>query len=161
LERTDASRLVILGDLFHARAGRVAPPTLAAVRAWRAERQDLDIILVRGNHDRHAGDPPGDLGISCVDGPVTCSPFVLAHHPVASSFGYTLAGHLHPAVALVGLGRMRERLPCFHIGGGIGVLPAFGSFTGTALVRPRAGDRIFVIAEDEIAEIAVPAVPRR
>ncbi|MEP6572017.1 MAG: ligase-associated DNA damage response endonuclease PdeM [Gemmatimonadota bacterium] len=156
LERTGASRLIILGDLFHARAGRIAEPTLAAVRDWRARRAHLDILLIRGNHDRHAGDPPNDLAISCMDAPVAFGPFVLAHHPVVSVDGYTLAGHLHPAIALVGSGRRRERLPCFHLGDQIGVLPAFGSFTGTALVRPGAGDRIFVIADDQVAEISVP-----
>jgi len=33
------------------------------------------------------------------------------------------------------------------------VLPAFGGFTGGATVRPRRGDRVFVVAEEEIVEV--------
>jgi metallophosphoesterase superfamily enzyme len=64
-----------------------------------------------------------------------------------------LAGHLHPAVALGGPGRQRERLPCFLFGPRRGILPAFGSFTGAATVRPTAGERVFVVAGDEVLQV--------
>src|SRR6185312_13071208 len=54
LDRTGAHRIVILGDLFHAAAGRAAKNTVAELRRWRSARADIDILLVRGNHDRHA-----------------------------------------------------------------------------------------------------------
>jgi DNA ligase-associated metallophosphoesterase len=152
LERTDARRLVILGDLFHARAGK-APATLDVVRAWRERYAHLPIVLVRGNHDRHAGDPPADLGISCCDPPCADPPFILSHHPFESPEGYVLAGHVHPSVTLRGAGRQRERLPCFHFGPRVGVLPAFGDFTGTADVAVEPGDRVFVVAGDRVMRV--------
>lgn len=153
LERTRARRLVVLGDLLHARAGR-APQTLAAVAAWRQEQNALEIELVRGNHDRGAGDPPAEWDIACVDAPRVLPPFVLQHHPAVSADGYALAGHIHPAVQLVGAGRQRVKLACFWFGAQVGVLPAFGGFTGTALVEPQVGDRVFVIADDEVVAVA-------
>ena len=66
--------------------------------------------------------------------------------------GYALAGHVHPAVRLRGEGESL-RLPCFWFGARYGVLPAFGAFTGTAEVRPREGDQVFVIAEDEVLRV--------
>ncbi len=150
LDRTDARRLVVLGDLFHARAGRVATLTLAALRRWRGLRSEIEILLVRGNHDRHAGDPPADLRINCVDDPAFVPPFVLRHQPASSPAGYTLAGHVHPGVVLAGPGRQRERLPCFLFGGDVAVLPAFGSFTGLGIVEAEPGDRLFVVADDEV-----------
>jgi hypothetical protein len=33
------------------------------------------------------------------------------------------------------------------------VLPAFGSFTGFGPVRPAPGDRLYVIAEDEVLAV--------
>src|SRR5690242_10324517 len=69
LERTGATRVVFLGDLLHAREGR-SPETLRVVGQWRASRADVDMVLVRGNHDRHAGDPPESLGIRCIDPPL-------------------------------------------------------------------------------------------
>jgi DNA ligase-associated metallophosphoesterase len=152
LERTGARRLVFLGDLLHARTGR-APATLATARAWRERHAATEMLLVRGNHDRGAGDPPPELGIACVDPPLVEPPFVLAHHPEPSPEGYVLAGHLHPGVRLAGAGRQRERLPCFWLGAGVGVLPAFGDFTGLAEVRPAPGDRVLVVAGDEVVEV--------
>jgi DNA ligase-associated metallophosphoesterase len=154
LERTGARRLVILGDLFHARAGR-APRTLAAARAWRERHADLAITLIRGNHDRHAGDPPGELRIDCCDPPCAEPPFVLSHHPFAAAEGYVLAGHLHPSVTLRGAGRQRQRLPCFHFGAHAAVLPAFGDFTGTAEVTVAPGDRVYVVAGERVMEVRV------
>jgi DNA ligase-associated metallophosphoesterase len=152
LERSGAARLVILGDLFHAREGK-SPATLAAARAWRERHASLPVTLIRGNHDRHAGDPPGELRIDCCDPPCLEPPFVLAHHPFDSPHGYVLAGHVHPSVTLRGVGRQRERLPCFHLGERRGILPAFGEFTGTADVAVSPGDRVYVVAGERVIQI--------
>jgi DNA ligase-associated metallophosphoesterase len=149
LARTGARRLVFLGDLFHAREGK-APRTLEVLRSWRRSHPGLRVTLVRGNHDRHAGDPPPELGIECCDPPCAAAPFVLLHHPAEHPAGYALAGHVHPSVTLRGRGRQSQRLPCFHFGPRVGVLPAFGDFTGTAGVAPAPGDRVFVIAGGEV-----------
>jgi DNA ligase-associated metallophosphoesterase len=149
LERTGAESLVILGDLFHARVGREAPATLALLGGWRARRHALDVLLVRGNHDVGAGDPPTELGVRCVDEPWEAPPFQLRHHPEAST-AYVLAGHVHPAVRLGGHGGLSERLPAFVFGERVGLLPAFGSFTGGGHVPLAPGDRVYVIAEDEV-----------
>jgi DNA ligase-associated metallophosphoesterase len=159
LDRTGARRLVVLGDYLHARTGRVAG-TLDALAAWHARRPDLEQLLVRGNHDRHAGDPPPELGVRCVDAPLVEPPFALAHHPDPTPEGYVLAGHLHPGVRLTGPGRQRERLPCFWIGGAVMVLPAFGDFTGLLDVAPAAGDRVGVIAGDRVVEATGPLPSR-
>jgi DNA ligase-associated metallophosphoesterase len=147
--RTEAQRLVFLGDLIHARSGR-AETTLAAIGAWREEHAALEITLVRGNHDRGAGDPPPAWNITCADAPLPMPPFILQHHPDPHETGYTLAGHLHPAVELRGRGKERLTLPCFWLGARVAVLPAFGGFIGGAVITPTATDRVFVIADDQI-----------
>ena len=147
LDRTSARRIIFLGDFLHAKEGR-APNTVGAIAEWRARHSSIDMILVRGNHDRHAGDPPAEIRIECVDAPLLDGPFALAHHPRAVSGSYVLAGHLHPSVVMTGPARMWERLPCFWLGTEVGVLPAFGDFTGVAEVSPADGDRVFVIARD-------------
>lgn len=155
IERTGAARLILLGDFFHARQGR-APETLRALGAWRGHHDRLEIVLVRGNHDRRAGDPAPDLRIHCVDAPMLEPPFILVHHPVQSDGGYVVAGHIHPGVRLSGPGGLRARLPCFWFGARCAVLPAFGQFTGLAPVSPHHDDRVFAIAEDEVIEVALP-----
>lgn len=153
VHRTGARRLVVLGDLFHARAGRIATRTLATLREWRERASRLEIQLVRGNHDRHAGDPPDDLRINCVNAPAFVPPFVLRHQPDPSPEGYTLAGHVHPALVVGGPALLRERLPCFLVRPQVTLLPAFGSFTGSAAVYPEACDRAFVIADGEVLAV--------
>ena len=149
---TGAERIVFLGDFLHAREGR-HPDTLESLARWREQHSALEMILVRGNHDQCAGDPPGHLRIDCLDGPLVEAPFVYAHRPKPSPDGYVLAGHIHPAVFLAGAGRQRERLSCFWFAGDVGVLPAFGEFTGLAEVSPAPNDRVWVIADDQLVEV--------
>ena len=156
LIRTGARRMVVLGDLFHAKAGRIASHTLAELRRWRSLAAPVEILLVRGNHDRHAGDPPTDLRINCVNAPAFVPPFVFRHEPVAKGDAYGLAGHVHPGITLLGRGLQQETLPCFLIGQTGALIPAFGSFTGFGTVEPGVGDRAFVTVEGEVLEVSLP-----
>lgn len=151
LDATAAHRLVVLGDFWHARAGRT-PAVAAEIAAWKDARPALDVVLVRGNHDR-AGPPPAGWG-DWLD-TLAYPPFMFGHFPEPSAAGYVLAGHLHPGVVLTGRGRERLRLPSFWFGPRVGVLPAFGPFTGAAAVPARPGDQLFAIAGDEV--VPVPA----
>jgi len=152
IDRTRASRVVFLGDFLHSAEARAAR-TLERFTAWREAHDGVNLTLVRGNHDRKAGDPPAEWRIDCVDAGASLGPFVLNHEPGASGAGYALAGHIHPAVRLSGDGDESLRLPCFWFAKRHGVLPAFGAFTGSAVVRPRPGDRVFVIAEEEVVRV--------
>lgn len=141
---TQARRLVVLGDFLHAAAGRV-PALDVAFRAWRDAHASLAITLVRGNHDDRAGDPPPSWGVEVVADPHAVPPFLACHAPCRPPTGYVLAGHLHPGVVLTGRDGA-ARLPCFVLGTRRAILPAFGSFTGLAIVKPEAGDRVVAIA---------------
>jgi DNA ligase-associated metallophosphoesterase len=70
IELTGARHILFLGDFLHARAAHAAS-TQAAMLAWRRRRCELILTLVRGNHDKHAGDPAAQLGIDLVDEPYT------------------------------------------------------------------------------------------
>lgn len=112
------------------------------------------MLIVRGNHDRGAGDPPETLRAQCLNAPVIEAPFVFQHHPKPSPVGYLLAGHTHPAIRLRGRGLERMRLLCFHFTRGVGTLPAFGSFCGSAIISPAEGDRVYAVAGDEVVPVA-------
>ena len=144
-----AARVAFLGDLLHSRQGR-QPRTLDAFRTWRARHAGVEMVLVRGNHDRHAGDPPGEWRIVCMDQPVVIGAFALCHDPQPVAGQYVLAGHVHPAVRLKGRGRDRARLPCFVLRRSHALLPAFGGFTGTYTLAPESGDRVYVVADDSV-----------
>ena len=147
-------RLVFLGDFLHAREGRNAN-TFAALAAWRGSHATLDVRLIRGNHDRRAGDPPSEVGIECIDGPVIEAPFALTHHPIAVAGRYVLAGHMHPCVTLSGAARQRERLRCFWFGADVGVLPAFGEFTGCASIEPSSSDAVWAVADERVMRVTI------
>lgn len=184
--RVNAGELVVLGDFFHGPESR-SPGVHRALVRWREALGPRRVTLVRGNHDRAAGDPPGELELRVVEGPWRLGPFVLRHEPTGDAGaqgpgrgralrerpgypgegargaslpspsdpdpGYEIAGHLHPAVRLEGRGRDRLRLPCFWVRPTQCILPAFGGLTGSGRVRPRSGDRIFVVGDGQVAEV--------
>ena len=151
VDKTGAERVIFLGDFIHAEAGR-ADKTAARFANWRDENAQVALVLVRGNHDEHAGDPPHEWRFTCLDEGVKLGPFFAAHQPRRRAGGYTLAGHIHPAVRLKGKDDAMN-LPCFWFGREVGVLPAFGAFTGSSVVRPQRGDHIYVVAEGEVMPV--------
>ena len=170
-----ARRLVVLGDLLHARQAH-APATLGPLAAWRDAHPRLACVLVRGNHDDRAGDPPAGLGFDCVDAGARLGPFRLCHEPAGdggdggdggapaagpggaadpAACGHRLCGHQHPAVRLHGRAGDSVRLPCFVVGRDETVLPAFGDFTGASIVARGRAARLYAIAGDRV--FALPA----
>ncbi|HEX7441203.1 MAG TPA: ligase-associated DNA damage response endonuclease PdeM [Caldimonas sp.] len=150
--RLEARRIVFLGDFLHSARSR-APATMGALSRWREAHAAVDLTLVRGNHDDRAGDPPAGLWIETVDEPFGLGGLALCHHPTPRRAGYVLGGHLHPCLHLGGRAFDRLRLPCFWFGAGVGVLPAFGAFTGMHPIRPQPGDRVFAIADERVSEV--------
>jgi DNA ligase-associated metallophosphoesterase len=152
VEATRARRIVFLGDFLHSARSHAAS-TLGAVARWRAKQPALELTLVRGNHDDRAGDPPAQLGFEVVDEPLVVGGLALCHHPKPRDGLYVLAGHLHPCVTLGGRAYDTLRLPCFHFGPQVGVLPAFGSFTGMHPIERTEPDRVFAVADDRVVEV--------
>lgn len=166
LQRCAAQRLVVLGDFLHA-AEAQSPALLAQLAHWRAAHPALQVLLVRGNHDRHAGDPPAPLALEGVNEPFDLGPFACCHHPQRHATRAVLAGHVHPAVQLRGAGRDALRLPCFCIehpqeGQGSGaagtlvLLPSFGAFTGSHTLAPAPGRRLFAAGAGRVWAVPPP-----
>lgn len=144
LQHYQPAQLVFLGDFLHAVQARTAS-VLQALDSWRASFAKLQCVLVRGNHDSHAGDPPPALQIEVVDEPYLLGPFAACHHPQTHPTHAVIAGHLHPALRLRGPARDRLRLPCFCFEDRQAILPAFGEFTGGWLVTPQPGLRQYAV----------------
>ena len=163
IAETAARRVVFLGDFLHS-ARSHARETLDALAGWRDLHAHIAMTLVRGNHDDRAGDPPSSLRIDAVDEPLAQGAFALCHHPRPVAGAYVLAGHWHPCVSVRGRGHDHLRLACFWFGddsgqdtaAAVGILPAFGSFTGMHGIERRAADRIYAIADGHVR--ALPAV---
>lgn len=123
LRRTNAQRLVSLGDSFHRDEGTT---TLA-----EADRARLDTLTKRaewlwlqGNHDPK----PHALGGRCLPY-VELAGLTLRHEPHKGAAG-VVAGHLHPAAHIHVAGRSTRR-PCFVHDNRLMLLPAYGASTGS------------------------------
>ena len=149
LNQHDCEQLIILGDFLHARAAH-SPDILASLSTWRKRHGTLKVVLVRGNHDRHAGDPPAALAIEVKDQPLLLEPFALQHEPVPHPSHPVLAGHVHPVYMLRGRARQRLRLPCFLVDAQVSLLPAFGEFTGGWEIAPTGASRVFLAGADRV-----------
>ena len=119
----------------------------------------MKLTLVPGNHDRSLKRIPAEWAFEIAgrehgDG----DPFLFVHDPadVAAKkrfSGCHVAGHWHPAVAL-GDGRTRRlTAPCFWHRPGLLVLPSFGTFTGSAVIGPESGDRVYAVAGGKVLEV--------
>jgi len=144
LNATESKRLVILGDLVHSRSSHQAE-LASAFKLWRAAHANLEILLIRGNHDRHAGPTPTDWRVETVAEPFADGPLGLAHYPQPGDQPH-LCGHLHPVVAVRDFDRSSVSLPCFVIDPTSLMLPAFGTFTGGLRIERTPGRKIVAVA---------------
>lgn len=165
LELTNAGELVVLGDLVHAKTS-LNPETLDQVLAWRSACPTVNVLVIRGNHDRRAGlDFPPEARFTIVDEPhLPPHPTRNIQHPTPSltyshypreNVGPHLCGHLHPVVALQDFDGSWVSAPCFHAEGNTLTLPAFGSFTGGHKVRPTETSQVYLATAKSV--VRVPA----
>lgn len=153
-----ARALVILGDVFHARAPKI-DTTLALISTWRENHPDLHWIIVPGNHDRHVPWATWLPGAEILPEESVLGPWCLAHHPPANPTGPTLCGHLHPGIAFGPARHRKIKAPCFWQNHRTLVLPAFGEFTGLHLIHRQPGDRVWIPTGQSVLEL--PGRPRR
>lgn len=145
---TGAERVVIAGDLLHAKVG-TTERVIERVGAWR-RTVAAAMLLVTGNHDRAADEVAGAWGIEQRGPDLRLGPFRFVHEPDGGvPDAFTWAGHLHPAVRLAA-GRDSVRLPCFCVGERVGVLPAFTRFSGRTTPALALADQAWAIADDRV-----------
>ncbi|MFM8702435.1 MAG: ligase-associated DNA damage response endonuclease PdeM [Planctomycetia bacterium] len=157
VETHDVQRLVVLGDLFHARSG-CTPQVFAEFAALRARIAATSVVLVLGNHDRAIGRLPDTLGLDACMAALDEPPFRFVHEPAtdlaATDRGlFTVAGHLHPTVAIRSPSGDRLADRCFVAEPALLVLPAFGSFTGGHRIAPVADTRLWSARDDGVADV--------
>lgn len=138
----EVDRIVVLGDLVH---HRVPPSVRERVADWRRQVR-VPFALVRGNHDRHEGVLPAEWDIADLGAVLDEGPFRFVHVPIVAPGRFVWAGHLHPGVHL-GAGL---RLAAFHLTPELGVLPAFGRFTGSKGLRAEPGHRVYAVGEGQV-----------
>jgi DNA ligase-associated metallophosphoesterase len=154
---TAATRLVILGDLFHA-AGGCTPEVFAEFAALRRRIAHTAVLLVIGNHDRRIGKLPAELGIDSCLRTLDEPPFHFVHEPSTQldepgRTAFTIGGHLHPTVSIRSPTGDRIADRCFVAEDSLLVLPAFGSFTGGHRVVPAPGLRLWIASDEGVVDV--------
>lgn len=141
IDRYQPSEVVILGDVVH-RA--VDAPALHTELRWLAlnvgERARLR--LIGGNHDRQLAATLAAAGIALeIDEAIEVGPHVLLHGDeshaatakerlaqLRAQSGRVILGHEHPAITLGDGVASRAKCPCFLVGPGLIVVPAFSAW---------------------------------
>lgn len=162
VQETAATRLLVLGDLFHARSG-CTERVFAEFTAARRSITGTEVVLVPGNHDRAVGRLPPDLGIDSAPPTVDEPPFHFVHEPGTPPpeprrTCFSVAGHLHPTVSIGAPSGDRVTERCFVAETALLILPAFGSFTGGGRVEAAAGVRIWIARDDGVVDVTRTAL---
>lgn len=148
---TQARRLLILGDFFHGKESNDEQMTMH-LRAWRDVVKEVEVTLVRGNHDKHAGDPCASLGFDCLNS-LTVDDVKFQHAPddePAPDGPGIVCGHIHPATTLVDFDSKVLKVPAFVVDERLLVVPAFGRFTGTAVMEKIPGRRFMIASHGRV-----------
>ena len=120
-------KLIIVGDMFHQKNINT---DIEYFRQWRFLFTELEIILIRGNHDKLKPEVYEELNIKTHQ-TLSLQGIDFIHEDTSKDqVGYTISGHLHPGVMLKGKGKQALKLPCFVVSKHQLILPAFSIFTG-------------------------------
>lgn len=157
IDEKQAMNILVLGDLFHSDRN----PEWEVFTEWlktELERGPLQSMhLIKGNHDVLLPMEWKMEGL-IVDTELHDSGLFFVHDPKeypVQQGEWTVCGHIHPAVRLVGEGRQSLRLPCWWLNQKTQQLtmPAFGSFTGSFTVRPNKEDTCYVTTGSAVLEV--------
>ncbi|MCS5489512.1 ligase-associated DNA damage response endonuclease PdeM [Algoriphagus limi] len=145
------SKVYFLGDLFHSDWNE----SWEELMDFLSRFEEINFYLVKGNHDILPRNIYENAPFELLNQPVFIERLVLSHEPlneVQEGF-LNLCGHIHPGVRLKGLGRQSVRVPCFYKNNQTLILPAFGEFTGLALVQASSDASIFGITPSKVFPI--------
>ncbi len=151
IEEHQPEKIIFLGDLFHSDKNS----DWHWFSLWRNKYAEINMVLIKGNHDIIQEKHFTDLNIS-VHQELVVKPFRMAHHPLkkqeveADETTYTLCGHIHPGVHLRGKGRDAVTLACYAFGAHQAILPSFGKFTGRVAIQHQEIDRVFGVLNDKV-----------
>ena len=126
VQNFEVKKLIVVGDFLH--SGKNTDFKL--FENWRNLHQNLEITLIKGNHDIRRADFLENLEITIIDDALYAAPFTFIHVPEDMENQFSVSGHLHPGVTVQLERRKSVRLPCFRVSENQLILPAFSRFTG-------------------------------
>lgn len=151
IKQYNPKTLLINGDMFH----HGLNTDIDEFSVWRKQYQELNFLLVKGNHDRLSDANYAAMNIEIHEPSFCLGPFCFVHDAPNGMEEelYPISGHVHPGVTIVGKAKQRLKFPCFYFGKDYAVLPAFSLFTGLYTVYPKANERIFAVTPKSVVEV--------
>lgn len=149
LEHFSAEKLIIAGDFFHADENS----ELDLFHRFRTEFENVDIILVKGNHDRLRTKIYSDFSIRLIKGNMVFENFGIAHDYDPNSKKPQISGHLHPGVFIKGRGRQYLKFPAFVYNSSNLILPAFSRFTGLYTRFPKDKFQYIAVLDKALLQV--------
>lgn len=149
------TQLLIVGDMFHSHANKEMDMFLK----WRNDVPGLHLRLIMGNHDILAKKFYKEANIEVTKQKLSVKNFCFTHdinetcEEEAGNTNFTFSGHVHPGIYMNGIGRQSLHFPCFYFTKDHAILPAFSKFTGTYKIKPKTGDKVFVLVEKKIVKL--------
>ncbi len=143
--------MYFLGDLFHSEWNE----GWETLNRFLMNFPTVRFHLIKGNHDILPAEFYGKSVFIIHNEPIELADFILSHEPMKDipAGKLNLCGHIHPGIRMTGRGRQSLRIPCFHLRQNQLTLPAFGNFTGLAMIRPAQNDSIYGITPEKVIQI--------
>jgi DNA ligase-associated metallophosphoesterase len=145
--------LLIAGDMFHSSANKEVDFFIK----WRNDFPQMEIKLIRGNHDILTKQFYKEAKIEIVENKLVIKDFCFTHDIALSCNNenkhFTFSGHIHPGIKMNGSGNQSLMLPCFYFSKKYAILPAFSAFTGLAKIKPSASDHVFVLLKSQVMQL--------
>lgn len=141
-------KIIFVGDLLH--AGDNSEVT--AFCDWKSKYQDLEFLLIEGNHDKINSSLKTKLSLDFSETKLEFQDLIFTHDFKASESKFQISGHIHPGFVLDSAVK-NIVLPCFVVSENQILLPAFSEFTGLDTKNLPKGGRFYVFTNSEIYEI--------
>lgn len=149
IEEFKPIQILFVGDLFHSDHNQ----EWDLFYNWSHSYGDIEMILIKGNHDILPEALYQNSGLKVVD-QLHVENIEFTHERNENPNGYNISGHIHPAISMIGSGKQSLKLLCFMFREDHAFLPAFGHFTGMSKIKPSKKDNIFAVAENEIIHVS-------
>jgi DNA ligase-associated metallophosphoesterase len=136
----DVKSFIVLGDLIHHEAS-LSPAIISKIEAFR-NLHPVELILVKGNHDRYTKFPPS-WGLM-EETSLRIDNFLLVHDQKKREKTYQFCGHVHPMMKFSS-SVDSLRLPSFMLLDKVCYLPAYSHLTGGKNMKLLKGEKALVL----------------
>jgi uncharacterized protein len=151
LEQCDVDEILFLGDLSHSRYNAEWDEFIDFLDQY----PNIKRTLVRGNHDILEDKKYAAASFQVIQ-QLLIEDILFEHEKSERETDvYSISGHIHPGVRMLGQAKQTVTLPCFYFAPDHAIMPAYGEFTGWVRIRPKKGDQVFLIADSQLVKVNI------